>query len=143
MEQALLLDSNHADTYAMQTDLLVMAGQPLEAIASAANALRLNPQPPSWYYWSKGEAEYSARQYKLAVATLRQESTYGTPARSILAAALAQLGRVEEGRLEGRLFMADYPDFRIETFLDTQPFRLGADREHFAEGYRKAGLPEI
>ena len=143
MKQALLLDSNHADTYAMQTDLLVMAGQPLEAIASAANALRLNPHPPSWYYWLKGEAEYSARQYEIAVATLRHESTYGTPARSILAAALAQLGRIEEGRLEGRLFMADYPDFRIETFLDTQPFRLGADREHFAEGYRKAGLPEI
>ena len=37
--------------------------------------------------------------------------------------------------------MADYPDFRIEAFLDTQPFRPLADREHFAEGYRKAGLP--
>ena len=63
-------------------------------------------------------------------------------ARSILAAALAQLGRIDEGRTEGRLFMADYPDFRIETFLDTQPFRLASDRAHFAEGYRKAGLPE-
>jgi hypothetical protein len=59
-----------------------------------------------------------------------------------LAAALAQLGRLEEARTEGRLFMADYPDFRIESFLDTQPFRHRADREHFAEGYRKAWLPE-
>ena len=59
-----------------------------------------------------------------------------------LAAALAQLGRIEEARIEGRLFMADYPDFQIETFLDTRPFRNRADREHFAEGYRKAEVPE-
>ena len=68
-----MVDPNHADTYAMRTDLLVMEGQPLEAIASAAHALRLNPHPPSWYYWLKGEAEYSARQYEIAIATLRNE----------------------------------------------------------------------
>ena len=38
--------------------------------------------------------------------------------------------------------MADYPDFRIESFFDTQPFRNRTDREHFAEGYRKSALPE-
>jgi TolB-like protein len=141
IEMALRLDPNHADTYAIRTDLLVMAGRPLEAIESVAQALRLNPHPPAWYYWDKGEAEYAARQYESAVATLRHESTYGTPSRSILAAALAQLGRLEEARIEGRLFMADYPDFRIESFLDTQPFRNRTDREHFADGYRKAALP--
>jgi TolB-like protein/class 3 adenylate cyclase len=142
LETALQLDPNHADTYALRTDLLVMKGRPLEAIESAARALRLNPHPPAWYYWGQGEAEYAARQYEKAVTTLRGEATYGTPSRSILAAALAQLGRIEEARLEGRLFMVDYPSFRIESFLDTQPFRNRADREHFAEGYRKAALPE-
>jgi TolB-like protein/Tfp pilus assembly protein PilF len=141
-EAALRLDPNHADTFAIQTDLLVMEGKPLEAIESIARALRLNPHPPAWYYWLQGEAEYAARQYEKAIATLRRESTYGTPSRSILAAALAQLGRIEEARVEGRLFMADYPSFRIESFLDTQPFRNKADREHFADGYRKAALPE-
>jgi tetratricopeptide (TPR) repeat protein len=139
---ALRLDPNHADTYATQTDLLVMEGRPLEAIESSKQAFRLNPHPPAWYYWPKGEAEYAARQYENAVATLRHEATYGTPSRSVLAAALAQLGRLEEARIECRLFMADYPDFRIESFLDTQPFRHRADREHFADGYRKVGLPE-
>ena len=38
--------------------------------------------------------------------------------------------------------MAGFPSFRIKEFLDTQPFRLEADREHFAAGYRKAGLPD-
>jgi len=142
IETSLRLDPNHAHTYCMRADLLVMEGRPLDAITSVAHALRLNPRPPAWYYWTQGEAEYAARQYENAVATLRHEATYGTPSRSILAAALAQLGRLEEARIEGRLFMADYPDFRIESFLDTQPFRHRADREHFAEGYRKAALPE-
>ena len=142
LETALRLDPNHADTYSMRTDLLVMEGRPLEAIECAARAVRLNPHPPGHYYWGKGEAEYAACRYEDAVVTLRHEATYGTPSRSILAAALAQLGRLEEARIEGRLFMADYPDFRIESFLDTQPFSDRADREHFAEGYRKAGLPE-
>jgi TolB-like protein len=142
IETALRVDPNHADIHAMRTDLLVMDGRPLEAIESAARAFRLNPHPPAWYYWGKGEAEYAARRYENAVATLRHEATYGTPSRSILAAALAQLGRLEEACFEGRLFMADYPDFRIESFLDTQPFRHHADREHFADGYRKVGLPE-
>jgi TolB-like protein len=142
IEMALQIDSNNADIHAMRTDLLVMDGQPREAIGSIARAMRLNPRPPAWYYWLKGEAEYAARRYEDAVITLRHEATYGTPSRSILAAALAQLGRTEEARIEGRLFMADYPKFRIESFLDTQPFRHRADREHFAEGYRKAALPE-
>jgi TolB-like protein/class 3 adenylate cyclase/Tfp pilus assembly protein PilF len=142
IETALRLDPNHADTYALRADLLVMAGRSLDAIACAAQALRLNPQPPSWYYWVKGEAEYAAHQYENAVATLRHESTYGTPSRSILAAALAQLGRLEEAYIEARLFMADHPNFRIESFLDTQPFHHRADREDFADGYRKCTLPD-
>jgi TolB-like protein/Tfp pilus assembly protein PilF len=142
IEMALRVDPNNADVYAMRTDLLVMNGQPQEAIESIARAMRLNPRPPAWYYWLKGEAEYAARDYLTAISTLRHEATYGTPSRSILAAALAQLGRSDEARIEARLFMADYPDFRIEAFLDTQPFRNLADRELFAEGYRKAGVPE-
>src|SRR5262249_26300123 len=133
VEMALRIDPNNADVHAQRTDMLVMHGQPLEALESIARAMRLNPHPPAWYYWLKGEAEYAARDYVSAITTLRQEATYGPTSRSILAAALAQVGRIEEARIEARLFMTDYPDFRIETFLDTQPFRNRADREHFAE----------
>lgn len=141
IEHGLKIDPNNADIRAMRTDLLVMDGQPLKAMESIAGAMRLNPRPPAWYYWLKGEAEYAAHDYPTAISTLRHEATYGTPSRSILAAALAQFGRIDEAQTEGRLFMADYPSFRIESFLDTQPFRNPADREHFADGYRKAALP--
>jgi len=38
--------------------------------------------------------------------------------------------------------MADYPSLGIGGFLETLPFLHEGDREHFAESYRKAALPE-
>ena len=38
--------------------------------------------------------------------------------------------------------MADYPNLGIGAFLETQPFLHERDREHFAESYRKAAVPE-
>jgi TolB-like protein len=141
IETALRLDPNHADTYGMRTDLLVMEGRPLDAAASIAQALRLNPHPPAWYYWLQGEAEYATRHYEAAIETLRKEDVCRTPARRLLAASLAQLGRLDEARREAELFMMSNPHFRISHWAATQPFRDKEALEHFVDGYRRAGLP--
>ena len=121
-----------------------MDGEPLEAITSVEQALRLDPHPPPWYLLAK-KAKQSMQRTNTKARWQRFDtsSTYSTPSRSILAAALAQLGRYDEARLEGRLFMADFPQFRTSEFLKTQPFRRKVDRQHFAEGYRKAALPDV
>jgi hypothetical protein len=103
---------------------------------------RLNPFPGSDYYWLLGQAHYAARQYEAVVATLRKEVAYRLGSRRILAAALAQLGRLEEARREAELFLLSSPHFRISFWASTQPFRDEAMRAHFVDGYRKAGLPE-
>jgi len=87
-------------------------------------------------------AQYAAFQYEAAVKTLRNDATYRTGSRRFLAAALAQLGRLEEAREEGRLYLARNPHFRISYWVETQPFRDLATRDRFVEGYRKARLPE-
>ncbi|MGH6784913.1 MAG: hypothetical protein ACREBP_09860, partial [Sphingomicrobium sp.] len=46
------------------------------------------------------------------------------------------------GSLEAALFLASTPQFTIRHWIETQPIRDQATGEHFAEGYRKAGLPE-
>ena len=139
---ALELDPNHADTWAVLSDLTTLSGRPTDAIEQLHRALRLNPHPASWYYWSLGQAQYAARQYAAAVETLRREETYRTGSRRILAASLAQLGRMEEARQEAELFMVSNPHFTISYWAATQPFRDEATRGHFIEGYRMAGLPE-
>jgi hypothetical protein len=60
----------------------------------------------------------------------------------ILAASLAQLGRSEEAGLEAQQFLARNPHFSIRHWAVTQPFRNESDKQHFIEGYLKAGLPE-
>jgi TolB-like protein/class 3 adenylate cyclase len=139
---ALKLDPNHADAWAMQSELLTYNGQATAAIEGVQKALRLNPHPAGWYYWALGLAQYGARQYENAVETLRNEATYRTASRRVLAASLAQLGRMDEARQEAALFMVSNPHFTISFWAASQPFRDEAMREHFVDGYRKAGLPD-
>ena len=136
------LDPNHADAWAMLSDLTVLSGRPAEAIEQLRKAMRLNPHPASWYYWILGQAQYATGQYEAAVETLRKEETYRTGSRRILAASLAQLGRLEEARREAEMFLVSNPHFRITYWASTQPIRDEATREHFIDGFRKAGLPE-
>jgi len=114
----------------------------LDAVACSEKAIRLSPHPMTGYYWGLGQAQYAAGQYEAAVKTLRNDATYRTGSRRFLAAALAQLGKLEEAREEARLYVAQNPHFRISFWAETQPFRDLATREKFVEGYRMAGLPE-
>jgi TolB-like protein/class 3 adenylate cyclase/Tfp pilus assembly protein PilF len=140
-ETALRLNPSHAYAWAFLADLKVLEGKPDEAIDCARNAFRLNPYPPSQYYWLLGWAQYAARRYEDAVATLRHKSANQTGPQRIMAASLAQLGRSEEAKEEGRQFLAANPHFSVQQWAATQPFRHEADRQHFVEGYLKAGLP--
>jgi len=139
---AFKLDPNHADAWAMQSDLIVMSGRPADAAKQVQKALRLNPHAPHWYYWMLGHAQYALRQYDRAAETLRKDETYRAGSRRILAATLAQLGRLHEARREAEFFMIRNPHFTISNWTATRPFRDEAVREHFVDGYRKAGLPE-
>lgn len=137
---ALELNPNFAEAWNILSDLSVLRGNAALAIEQAQKALRLDPH--STGYWNLGFAQYAARQYDDAVTTLRHPSTYRLVSRRILAASLAQLGRMEEARQEASWFMASHPDWTIGRWAAAQPFRDQDMREHFVDGYRKAGLPE-
>jgi TolB-like protein/class 3 adenylate cyclase/Flp pilus assembly protein TadD len=138
---ALRINPNHADAWTFLGQLRAFEGSALEGIDYVRKALRLNPYPPGWYYWLLGLAQYAAGRYEDAVDTLRHESTRGMGSQRILAASLAQLGRVEEAQEEAKQFLASHPHFSMQQWADTQPFRHEADRQHFIDGYVKAGLP--
>jgi adenylate cyclase len=139
---ALKLDQNHADAWAELCDLSVLSGQPAQALDQIAKAFRLNPHPPVWYHLLRGQAQYALRQYEAAIETLRHEATYRTGSRRFLAASLAQIGQLEQARREAALYMVVVPHFTISRWVATMPFRDDGTRDHFVEGYRKAGLPE-
>jgi TolB-like protein len=141
-DAAFRIDPNHADALAMLADLYTLAGKPEEALELIRKALRLNPQPAGWYYWVQGIAFYVAHQYEAACEVLRLEATYRSASRRVLAASLAQLGRLDEARREAALYMVNSPRFTISNWTSTQPARVEEPVQHLADGFRKAGLPE-
>ncbi|WP_371744751.1 tetratricopeptide repeat protein [Nordella sp. HKS 07] len=138
---ALRIDPNHANGWAFLGELKVSEGLALDGVELALKAFRLNPYPPGWYHWLLGYTQYAARHYEDAVRTLRHETTYQTGSCRLLAASLAQLGRLDEAKVEGRRFLAINPNFTIQHWASIVPFRYEADRQHFIDGYTKAGLP--
>lgn len=139
---ALKIDPNNADVWANLSDLSVCAGRPHDGLDQIQRAFRLNPQPEDYYYWLLGFAYYAMRQYQAAIETLRKDVIYRTGSRRILAASLAQMGNLDEARREAELYMLTDPNFTISRWIDLQPLRDDSTREHFVEGYRKAGLPD-
>ena len=138
---ALRLNPNNADALAESAYFYVMNGKPKEAVEAAAKALRLNPRPPGWYYWITGTAQVANGQYDNAVVTLRQEETYRSASRRMLAAALALLGRTSEAQEEARLFLATSPHWRISTWAENEPFKNPKDIDFWVDAFRLAGLP--
>jgi tetratricopeptide (TPR) repeat protein len=143
--EALRLNPNHADVWALLGDLRVFQGRADEGVESVQRAFRLNPYPPRVYFWVLGFANYAARRYEEAIEAieaLKHEATYRTGSQRVLAASLAQLGRLDEAKAEAALFLSDNPAFKARRWADVHPFQNPGDREHFVEGYLKAGLPK-
>ena len=139
--RAIELDPNEADIWAALSDITVLAGRIEEGLDHIRKAFRLNPCPESWYYLTLGQAQYAAGDYEAALETLRRDETYRTSSRRFLAASLAQLGRLEEARVEVELFLVGNPQFTTRHWATTEPFRDAATLAHFVDGFRKAGLP--
>ena len=141
LKRGLGINPNHSEGWILLADLRVHEGRPAKSIECALEGFRLNPLPLGGYYWVLGFGQYAAGQYQEAVETLRHELAHAPGARRILAAALAQLGRMTEAREEVRKFLLEFPHFSSGEWGRMQPFLNDADRQHFIEGYMKAGLP--
>jgi len=141
MLTALRIDPNNANCWGYLAEAKGWEGNPVEGIDCIGKAFRLNPYPPGWYYWCLGFLKYAQGRYEEAVEALRHESTRRLQSQRILAAGLAQLGRLEEAKVEAEQFLGAYPHFSVQNWAKGQPFRRDADRQRFVEGYLKAGLP--
>ncbi len=139
---ALQYNPNLADAWLYLSDLKVFDGKAEEAIGAVERAFKLDPHPHPTFHWLRAFAFYAAGKYEEAVAALQTEACQGTGAQRILAAALAQLGRLPEAREVARQYLAENPGYSSGAWARTQPFRDPNDLNHFLEGYLKAGLPQ-
>jgi adenylate cyclase len=144
-QQAITLNSNDADGAAQMGGLFIDMGRFSEALDWFQRAVRLNPLHPAWYLYGIGEAYYGARQYARAIAPLRAAvnrfPNFITPRRH-LAAAYAQMDRLEEARAEIATIRELDPSVCLALYRGRLRYEKMEDLEHYLDGLRKAGLPE-
>jgi adenylate cyclase len=154
LQSAVRLNPNDVDIAAYMAILLVYLGKPEESLQWINSARRLNPLHPEWYHSVTGIISYSARRYSEAIEAFRKCSYKDRVHHAYLAASYAQVGQMEEARVEAELFLTirtrevretgeQIPDSPLElASFETDLFRSSADKNHFLEGLRKAGVQE-
>ena len=151
-EHALALDRNLASAHSLIGFGKIFIGRAEETEAHIAEALRLSPRDTMAYTWMfyAGLAKFQLGSYEQAVAWFRRaiEANRNYPdAYFQLAAALAQLGRLDEARSAVKAGLALNPTYTISrdravwTAVSDDPTYL-AQLEPIFEGMRKAGVPE-
>ena len=149
-ERALALDPNLAAAHAYIGDAKIFIGRAGETEAHVNEALRLSPRDGLASLWLlfAGGAQVTLGADEEAVAWLRRsiELNRNCPlVHFFLAAALANLGKLDEAQAETRAGLTLDSTFTIQRFRADQesdnPIFL-AGKERTFEGMRKAGVPE-
>jgi adenylate cyclase len=116
-------------------------GQWEKALRNARDAVEFNPVYPSWYLYLMAAAQYFGGQAGQALVTLGRVSPALVAARVLKVAALRRLGRGDEAAEAAKAIARDHPEFSVERYAATQPFRDAAQRAAYLETLRSAGLP--
>lgn len=147
LDQALVVNPNLAWAWHISGFSKALAGQHDAAVEHAARAMRLSPQDPQFFamravvalgHYLAGRCDAA---YPWAQAALREKSNFPLAA-GTAAACAALLGMPgDAARAMARLREVN-PDLRLSNLGDWIAFQRPEDAERWADGLRKAGLPE-
>jgi tetratricopeptide (TPR) repeat protein len=151
-EHALALDRNLAEAHTCVGWGKMFIGRAEESEVHIGEALRLSPRDTQAYIWMNvaGLAKLHLGSWEQAVAWFRraiEANRNNPPAYLNLAAALAQLGRLDEAHFAAKAGLALNPPYVISRIRDAWTARSDdptylARLEPILEGMRKAGVPE-
>lgn len=144
-ELALRLNPNFALAQAFYGVTLCYSGRWADGDVAARRALRLSPRDPlsAVYCGIAAYAQFTGRNYdeaiQLARESLRQRSDF-VGAHRVLTAAAGMAGNRElaASALEG--LRRVQPDISLSWVTNELPMKRSADREHYLEGLRRAGM---
>jgi TolB-like protein len=154
IDRALLLNPNLAEAWHFSGWVRIYLGEPEVAIEHLTHAMRLSPLDPLTFVTQMAIAfaHFFAGRYlnasswaeKALAASpprLRDRSVYH-PALLIAAASNALAGRLEEARSAIERSRALNPTPHVSNLKNQIPLRRPEDLARYAEGLRKAGLPD-
>jgi TolB-like protein len=147
IDRALVLNPNLAAAWYFSSRVKLLLNEPETAIKHAAQAMRLSPLDPIIFLvqYAVALAHFSAGRYDEATSwaekATRENPTF-LPAVRLAAASNALAGRlVKAQKLMTHLFEVN-PALRLSDLDNQNPFRKQEDLHRWADGLRKAGLPE-
>jgi TolB-like protein len=147
IDRALVLNPNLAAAWFLGAYLRALRGEPEEAIERFAHAMRLSPLDSEMFRMQAGMAlaHLVARRFDIA-SSLAEKASRGLPvfllAVSIIAASHALAGRMDEARRAMEHLRKLDPALHLSALQDWLRFKRPEDAALFAEGLRRAGLPE-
>ena len=147
LDRAKMLNPNLAAAWFLGGFVRVWRGDPDSAVAHFTQAMRLSPLDPEMYRMQAGmaAAHLFAKRFdeasSWAAKSFRDLPTF-LLAVAFIAASHALAGRTDEARRAMQHLRQLDPTLRISNLTDYLPIRRPQDLATFADGLRRAGLPE-
>jgi TolB-like protein len=147
LDRALVLNPNLASAWFLAGFLRTWNGEPDAAIEHFAHAMRLSPLDPELYRMQAGlaAAHLFAGRFD-AASSWAEKAVRELPSFlmvvSVIAASHALAGRPDEAQRAMKHLRELDPTLRVSNLTDWIPIRRPQDLATFADGLRKAGLPE-
>ena len=144
-ELALRLNPNFSLAQGYYGLALSYCGRWEEADVAARRALRLSPRDPfsAVYYGIAAYAQFIGRNYdeamRLAREAIRQRGDF-VGAHRVLTAAAGMAGQTEIATAALQELRRAQPNISLAWIAEQMPIKQDADREHYLEGFRRAGL---
>jgi TolB-like protein len=125
--------------------VLCYCGRWREGALAAERALRLSPRDPfsATYYGIGGYAQFVGRNYEEAMRLARlgiQRADFFVGAHRVLTAAAAMAGQSDTAEAALRELRRVQPNISLAWIASQIPTKHDAEREHYLEAFRRAGL---
>jgi adenylate cyclase len=144
-ERAIELSPNGAEAHAQLAFILNFTGNTELAIELLKRAFRLNPIPLPHYYFFLALAYRNNGQYEKAI-KCAEKGLSGNPDMILLyltlAASYTCLNRTEDAHKAAKEVLRIDPNFSLEYYAKTIPYKYQETVDRYIKVLRHAGLPE-
>ena len=144
-ELALQLNPNFSLAQGYYALALSYSGRWQDAYAATQRAIRQSPRDPSSaiYHGVAAYAQFVGKNYCEAIALAREATRQRgdlSGAYRVLTVAAGMAGQIDVAKVALEELRRTQPNISLGWIATQLPWKLDADREHYLEGFRRAGL---
>ncbi len=144
-ELALQLNPNFSLAQGYYGLALSYSGRWQDAYVATQRAIRLSPRDPSSaiYYGVAAYSQFVGKNYSEAIALAREATRQRgdlSGAYRVLTVAAGMAGQIDVAKAALQELRRTQPNISLAWISTQLPWKLDSDREHYLEGFRRAGL---